>query len=50
MKKSWTQKYMTWIKENVHFDQPALEATLLDYVHEVDHTAERIERLEKPLT
>jgi transposase len=46
IKKSWTQKYLTWIKEQVHFDQPALEATLLDYVREVDHMAERIERLE----
>jgi len=49
VKKSWTQKYMTWIKEQVHFDQPALEATLLDYVHEVDHMAERIEILEKAI-
>ena len=40
---------MTWIKEKVHFDQPALEATLLDYVHEVDHMAERIELLEKSI-
>jgi transposase len=47
VKKSWTQKYLTWIKEQVHFEQPALEATLLDYVHEVDHMAERIQRLEK---
>lgn len=50
VKKSWTQKYMTWIKEQVHFDPPALEATLLDYVHEVDHMAERIQRLEKAIT
>lgn len=49
VKKTWTQKYMTWIQEKVHFDQPALEATLLDYVHEVDHEAERIERLEKSI-
>src|ERR1043166_20090 len=49
VKKSWTQKYLTWIKEQVHFDQPALEATLLDYVHEVDHMAERIERLERAI-
>ena len=49
IKKSWTLKYMTWIKEKVHFDLPALEATLLDYVHEVDHMAERIQRLEKSL-
>jgi transposase len=49
VRKSWTLKYMTWIKEQVHFDQPALEATLLDYVHEVDHMAARIERLNKAL-
>ena len=49
VKKSWTLKYMTWIKEQVHFEQPALEATLLDYVHEVDHMAERIQRLEKAI-
>src|SRR5246127_195393 len=50
VKKSWTLKYLTWIKEQVHFDQPALEATLLDYVHEVDHMAERLQRLEKAIT
>jgi transposase len=49
VKKSWTLKYLTWIKEKVHFDLPALEATLLDYVHEVDHQAERIQRLEKAI-
>jgi transposase len=49
VKKSWTQKYLTWIKEQVHFEQPALEATLLDYVHEVDHMAERTQRLEKSI-
>jgi len=49
IKKGWTLKYMIWIKEKVHFDLPALEATLLDYVHEVDHMAERIQRLEKAL-
>jgi transposase len=49
VKKNWTQKYMTWIKEKVHFDQPAAEATLLDYVHEVDHMSERIQRLEKAI-
>src|SRR5689334_15721389 len=26
VKKSWTHKYMTWIKEQVHLDQPTLEA------------------------
>ena len=28
----WTAKHMEWIKRQVHFEQPALEATLLDYV------------------
>jgi transposase len=45
----WTAKYMEWIKRHVHFEQPALEATLLDYVQEVDHAAARIERLEKSI-
>jgi len=40
---------MTWIKEQVHFEQEALEATLLDYVHEVDHMAERIQLLDKAI-
>lgn len=50
VKRAWTLKYLTWIKEKVHFDQPALEVTLLDYIHEVDHMAERIQRLEKAIT
>jgi transposase len=45
----WTAKHMEWIKRHVHFEQPALEATLLDYVQEVDHAAARIERLEKSI-
>lgn len=49
VKKGWTAKYMTWIKEKVHFTQPALEATLLDYVGEVNHMAERIARLDKAI-
>ena len=50
VKKRWTLKYMTWIQEHVHFDPPALETTLLDYVHEVEHMAERIQRLETAIT
>lgn len=42
----WTQRHLTWVKQAVHFEQPAQEATLLDYLHEVDHVANRIERLE----
>jgi transposase len=40
---AWTGKYLKWIKEQVRFEQPAQEATLLDYLHEVEHAAERIQ-------
>ena len=33
----------------VRFEQPAQEATRLDYVHEVEHMAERIARLERAI-
>jgi transposase len=33
----------------VHFDQPALEATLADYLEEVDHVWDRIVKLEKAI-
>ncbi len=45
----WTQRHLTWVKQAVHFEQPAQEATLLDYIHEVDHVAGRIERLERAI-
>lgn len=45
----WTQKYLQWVKEHVHFQQPALEYTLLDYWHEVEHVSERICRLEQAI-
>jgi len=32
---------MQWVKTQVHFEQPAQEATLSDYVHEVAHAASR---------
>lgn len=49
IKEKWTAKYMTWLNTHVQFDQPALQATLLDYIHEVHHAAERIQRLEKAI-
>lgn len=45
----WTDRYMQWVKTQVHFEQPAQEATLGDYVHEVEHAAERIVRLERSI-
>ena len=49
VKKSWTAKYMDWMKRQVRFEQPALQAAYLDYVHEVEHAADRLERLEKSI-
>jgi len=46
---AWTQKYLNWIRINVHFEQPALEATLKHYREEVDHIAERIAKLEQAI-
>jgi transposase len=40
---------MTWLNTHVHFQQPAWEATLLDYSHEVHHASDRIARLEKAI-
>ncbi len=47
--KAWTQTHLTWVKSAVHFAHAAQEATLLDYIHEVDHVAGRIERLERAI-
>lgn len=47
--KAWTIAYMTWVKKDVHFEQPAQEATLSDYIHEVEHARERIVRLEQAI-
>jgi transposase len=44
--KAWTMKYLEWVRREVHFEQRAQEATLLDYLHEVEHVAARIARLD----
>jgi transposase len=44
--RAWTTAYFTWLKKEVRFDQPGQEATLADYLHEVEHARERIARLE----
>ena len=45
-RQAWTQAHLAWVKSAVHFEQAAQEATLLDYLHEVDHMAARLGRLE----
>jgi transposase len=44
----WTQKHHVWLYAQ-SFAHAAQQATYLDYVHEVDHARERIERLEKAI-
>jgi len=44
----WTQTHLAWVK-TVHVEHAAQEATLLDYLHEVEHMADRIERLERAI-
>jgi transposase len=46
---AWTAAYLNWVKKGVHFDQPAQEATLADYLHEVEHAEDRIARLERAI-
>jgi transposase len=47
--RAWTQAHLTWVRSAVHFAHGAQEVTLLDYIHEVDHVAGRIERLERAI-
>jgi transposase len=44
--KSWTQRYLAWVK-TVEFEHAAQQATLRDYLHEVEHATDRITRLER---
>src|ERR1700731_3518462 len=45
---AWAVKYLAWVKQQ-SFEQAAQQATLLDYLHEVEHQAERIVRLERSI-
>ena len=45
----WTGAYLTWVKQEVRFDQPAQAVTLEDYLHEVEHARDRIARLERAI-
>jgi transposase len=46
--KAWGAPYMRWVK-GLQFEPPALEAAYLDLLHEVEHAAERITRLERAI-
>jgi transposase len=45
---AWTGKYLKWVREQ-RFEHAAHEATVNDYLHEVEHAAERIGRLERAI-
>ena len=45
---AWTQRHLTWVK-TVHFAHAAQDVTLLDYLNEVEHMADRLERLERAI-
>ena len=47
IKSPWTNAHLEWIKTKVHFEQPAQEIALTDYVHQVEHLVARIERLDQ---
>jgi transposase len=44
----WSAKHLQWVKAQ-RFEQPAQQVTLEDYVHEVEHAASRIARLERSI-
>jgi len=47
--KAWTLGYMAWVRQ-LRFQHVAQESTRLDYLHEVEHMAERVKRLEQAIT
>lgn len=47
-KSAWTQKYVEWIR-SLRFEHVAQQATLVDYLGEVDHLEQRICRLEEAI-
>jgi len=46
--KPWTQQHRRWL-DTLTLALPALDATLGDYLHEIDHAAARLERLKTAL-
>lgn len=43
--RAWTQKYMRWL-HSVEFGPVAQQVVLTDYLHEVEHSSGRVQRLE----
>ena len=47
--RAWTERHLDWIRREVKFEQFAQQATLEDYLAEVEHLGQRIVRLEKAI-
>jgi len=47
--RNWTWKHLAWVKA-LRFEQAPQEAAFLDYLHEVEHSAERVKRTLSILT
>lgn len=45
---AWSTMHLIWVKRQ-SFEQAAQQATVVDYLHEVEHAAERIARLERSI-
>lgn len=45
---AWGVKHVAWLRSQ-HFEHGAQEAAFLDYIAEVDHAVERVQRLEKAI-
>ncbi len=46
--KAWTELYMAWVRQ-LRYEQAAQDWTRLDLLHEVEHMAERVKRLEEAI-
>lgn len=46
--KAWSAAYVDWLRK-VTFEHAARQATMVDYLGELDHMAERIQRLEQAI-
>jgi transposase len=46
--KAWSHAYVLWLR-GVQFEHPARQATMVDYLGELDHVAARIRRLEQAI-
>lgn len=49
LKQPWTARHLAWVR-TLRFDQPAQHTVLVEYLHEVEHVAARLARLDAVIT